>query len=91
MRIFMDEGMPMAGLLSEATANGIMPDYVRPGCWRHSKPRRTGAKTSSHLPPCPTCPIPGTEPLSRTVSWRYYNSLPGDSRTGRSASGFLSP
>jgi len=28
IRIFADEGMPMAHLLSEAAANGIMPDYT---------------------------------------------------------------
>ena len=28
IRIFVDEGMPMAQLLSEAAAQGIMPDYV---------------------------------------------------------------
>ena len=29
IRIFVDEGMPMAQLLSEAAAAGIMPDYTR--------------------------------------------------------------
>ena len=29
IRIFVDEGLPMAHLLSEATARGIMPGYVR--------------------------------------------------------------
>ena len=28
IRIFVDEGMPMAQLLSEAAAQGIMPGYV---------------------------------------------------------------
>jgi len=28
VRIFVDEGLPMAGLLSEAAANGIMPGYT---------------------------------------------------------------
>jgi LuxR family maltose regulon positive regulatory protein len=28
VRIFLDEGLPMAGLLSEAAASGIRPDYV---------------------------------------------------------------
>jgi len=28
IRIFVDEGIPMAGLLSEAVAQGIMPDYT---------------------------------------------------------------
>src|SRR5205807_4507039 len=28
IRLFVDEGMPMAHLLSEAAAHGIMPDYV---------------------------------------------------------------
>ena len=29
IRIFVDEGFPMAQLLSEAAARGIMPDYIR--------------------------------------------------------------
>jgi LuxR family maltose regulon positive regulatory protein len=28
VQVFVDEGVPMARLLSEATANGIMPDYI---------------------------------------------------------------
>ena len=28
IRIFVDEGLPMAQLLSEAAARGMMPDYV---------------------------------------------------------------
>ena len=33
IRIFVDEGLPMAQLLSEAAAQGIMPDYIRAaGC-----------------------------------------------------------
>ncbi len=28
VRIFVDEGIPMARLLSDATAHGIMPDYI---------------------------------------------------------------
>ncbi len=28
VRIFVDEGLPMARLLSEATAHGVMPDYI---------------------------------------------------------------
>ena len=28
IRIFVDEGAPMADLLSEAVVNGIMPDYI---------------------------------------------------------------
>jgi LuxR family maltose regulon positive regulatory protein len=28
IRIFVDEGLPMAQLLAEVTAHGIMPDYV---------------------------------------------------------------
>ena len=28
IRIFVDEGMPMAQLLSEAAAHGMMPDYT---------------------------------------------------------------
>ena len=28
IRIFVDEGLPMAQLLSEAAASGMMPDYI---------------------------------------------------------------
>ena len=28
IRLFVDEGLPMAHLLSEATAHGRMPDYI---------------------------------------------------------------
>ena len=28
IRLFVDEGLPMAHLLSEATAHGMMPDYI---------------------------------------------------------------
>ena len=29
IRLFVDEGLPMAHLLSEAAAIGMMPDYIR--------------------------------------------------------------
>ena len=51
IRIFVDEGLPMAQLLSEAAARGIRPDYVA-SCWRHLKLRASRSprrNPSAHL------------------------------------------
>ena len=56
IRIFVDEGMPMARLLSEAAAHGIMPDYTG---------RLLAAfEAESYLSPAPPAK-PLTEPLSQ--------------------------
>jgi LuxR family maltose regulon positive regulatory protein len=66
IRIFVDEGLPMAQLLSEAAARGTFPDYTRkllaafeaegqpvqPG--RQASPRKSEGK--SHLPPAASPP-----------------------------------
>jgi LuxR family transcriptional regulator, maltose regulon positive regulatory protein len=62
VRIFVDEGMPMAGLLSEATANGIMPDYTA-RLLAAFEAEEHESEDSSHLP----LALPAqslTEPLS---------------------------
>lgn len=60
VRIFVDEGMPMAGLLSEAAARGIMPDYTARLLAAFEAEEHKG-EDSSRLPPAQSL----TEPLSR--------------------------
>jgi LuxR family maltose regulon positive regulatory protein len=74
VRIFVDEGLPMAHLLSAAAANGIMPDYIgkllaafeseeQPGlAGRQPGPGKSEDK--SYLPPAPPAQ-PLIEPLSQ--------------------------
>ena len=52
IRIFVDEGMPMARLLSEAAAHGIMPDYIGKllAAFEAEEQKR---EDESHLPPAP--------------------------------------
>ena len=57
VRIFVDEGRPMAQLLSEAAARGIMPDYTAKllaafEAEAHEERRRISSA------PCPSCPVP---------------------------------
>jgi LuxR family maltose regulon positive regulatory protein len=60
VRIFVDEGMPMAQLLSEAAARGIMPDYTARLLAVLEAEERKG-EDESHLPPAQSL----TEPLSQ--------------------------
>ena len=60
VRIFVDEGMPMAQLLSEAAAHGIMPDYTARLLAVCETEERKG-EDESHLPPAQSL----TEPLSQ--------------------------
>jgi LuxR family maltose regulon positive regulatory protein len=74
IRIFVDEGMPMAQLLSEVAAHGIMPDYVgkllavfeaeeQPVlAGRQASPGKS--EVESYLPPAPRAQ-PLIEPLSQ--------------------------
>jgi LuxR family transcriptional regulator, maltose regulon positive regulatory protein len=63
IRLFIDEGTPMAHLLSEAAALGIMPDYVGKllAVFETEKPK---SEDESSLPPAPPAQ-PLIEPLSR--------------------------
>jgi LuxR family maltose regulon positive regulatory protein len=63
VRLFVDEGKPMAHLLSEATAHGIMPAYVARLLAVFETEKRTSQDQSS-LPTIPPA-HPLVEPLSR--------------------------
>jgi LuxR family transcriptional regulator, maltose regulon positive regulatory protein len=60
IRLFLDEGLPMASLLSEAMALGRMPDYIRKllTAWEAEK-----QQNENDLPPLPAQPL--LEPLSQ--------------------------
>jgi LuxR family maltose regulon positive regulatory protein len=63
VRIFVDEGTPMARLLSEAAAHGIMPDYTGRLLAAFEAEEQKG-EDGSYLPPAPPAQ-PRAEPLSR--------------------------
>ena len=62
IRIFIDEGMPMAELLSEAAAQGIMPDYTQKllAVFEAEKPK---SEDKSYLPALPAAAPPLSTPL----------------------------
>jgi LuxR family transcriptional regulator, maltose regulon positive regulatory protein len=59
IRLFLDEGLPMASLLSEAMALGRMPDYIRTLLTAYEAEQQQSENTSS---PPPAQPL--LEPLS---------------------------
>jgi LuxR family maltose regulon positive regulatory protein len=63
IRIFVDEGTPMAHLLSEAAAHGIMPDYVGKLLAVFESEKQKSEDKSSLAPAPPAQPL--IEPLSR--------------------------
>jgi len=63
IRIFVDEGSPMAQLLSEATAHGIMPDYIGK-LLAVFEAEEQKSEDESYLPPAPPAQ-PLIEPLSQ--------------------------
>jgi LuxR family transcriptional regulator, maltose regulon positive regulatory protein len=63
VRIFVDEGTPMARLLSEAAARGIMPGYSAKLLAAFEVEEQKG-EDGSYLPPAPPAQ-PLTEPLSQ--------------------------
>ena len=63
IRIFVDEGLPMARLMSEAAAQGIMPGYTA-RLLAAFEAEAQKSKPRSHLPPAPTAQSL-TEPLSQ--------------------------
>jgi LuxR family maltose regulon positive regulatory protein len=63
IRIFVDEGAPMAQLLSEAAARGIMPDYIAKLLAAFEAERQAG-EGKPYLPPAPPAQ-PLIEPLSQ--------------------------
>jgi LuxR family maltose regulon positive regulatory protein len=84
IRVFVDEGSPMAELLSEAAAQGIMPGYtdkLLAAFEAEEQPVLAGRQASPgkskgrlYLPPAPPAQPLG-EPLT-SASYRCYNSLP---------------
>ena len=60
VRLFVDEGVPMAQLLSEAAARGMMPDYIG----KLLAAFQAGAQTSKEKPNLPLAQ-PLIEPLSQ--------------------------
>jgi LuxR family maltose regulon positive regulatory protein len=63
IRTFVDEGLPMAQLLSEVAAHGIMPDYTGKLLALFEADKLT-SKGKSYLPPAPPAQ-PLIEPLSQ--------------------------
>jgi LuxR family maltose regulon positive regulatory protein len=63
VRIFVDEGLPMAHLLSEAAARGMMPDYT-------GKLLAVFQEDKSYLPP-----VPPTQPHIELLSGRELEVL----------------
>jgi len=63
IRIFVDEGLPMAQLLSEVAAHGIMPDYVGK-LLAAFEAEKQKSQVRSYLPPAPPAQ-PLIEPLSQ--------------------------
>ena len=66
IRLFIDEGAPMAHLLSEAAAREVMPDYTRKLLAVFETERHTGEARPSLPDPTPARPL--VEPLSRRES-----------------------
>ena len=61
IRIFVDEGPSMAGLLSKAAAQGIMPDYISKLLAAFEAEGKSGDKSSQSLPQPIIEPLSGRE------------------------------
>jgi LuxR family maltose regulon positive regulatory protein len=72
VRVFVDEGPPMAQLLSEAAARGIMPDYV-PKLLAAFEAEAQKRQDDSYLPPDPI--PPGVQPLIEPLTPREQEVL----------------
>ena len=71
IRIFVDEGVSMAQLLSEATAHGIMPDYTG-RLLAAFEAEEQKSEDKSHLPPAPPT---GVQPLIESLTPREREVL----------------
>jgi LuxR family maltose regulon positive regulatory protein len=69
IRLFIDEGIPMAHLLSEAIAHGIMPDYARKLLAVFETEKRK-SNDKSTLPP-----VPPVQPLIEPLTQREIEVL----------------
>ncbi|MEZ4640171.1 MAG: LuxR C-terminal-related transcriptional regulator [Caldilineaceae bacterium] len=72
IRIFVDEGLPMAQLLSEAAARGIMPDYTGKLLSVFESREQKGVDEPS---PPPTPNLPNTSPLLEPLTQREQEVL----------------
>jgi LuxR family maltose regulon positive regulatory protein len=75
IRIFVDEGLPMAQLLSEAAAHGVMPEYAGKllAVFEAKKPE---SKDKSYLPPAvPVGVAASAQPLIEPLSERELEVL----------------
>jgi LuxR family maltose regulon positive regulatory protein len=66
VRMYVNEGTPMAGLLREAVSHGIAPDYTRKllAAFESSKSQVSGSKHQPHLKPETVQPETLVEPLT---------------------------
>jgi LuxR family maltose regulon positive regulatory protein len=71
IRLFVDEGPAMAELLSEAVAQGIMPDYTGK-LLAAFVPEDQRSEDKSQLPPAPS---PGVQPLIESLTPREREVL----------------
>ena len=88
IRLFVDEGPPMAHLLSAAAAHGMMPDYIGKLLAAFEAEEQRSEDT------VPAGPFLSAQPLIEPLSPRESKSsslIAKDSRIRRSASGCSSP
>jgi LuxR family maltose regulon positive regulatory protein len=69
IRLFVDEGVPMGHLLSEAAAQGMLPDYIAKllAAWDAEQPKRDDTSSLPQVHP--------TQPLSDPLSHREIEVL----------------
>jgi LuxR family maltose regulon positive regulatory protein len=72
IRIFVDEGIAMAQLLSEAASRGIVPDYTRKLLAAFEA---EGQKSKDKLHLSPSSPLPGVQPLIEPLTPREREVL----------------
>jgi LuxR family maltose regulon positive regulatory protein len=74
IRLFVDEGLPMAQLLSATAARGIMRDYIRTVLAMLTVETQKRQNTS-HLPPSASLAHPHAQPLIEPLSYREVEVL----------------
>ena len=75
VRMFVDEGIPMAQLLLEAAARGIMPDYAR-SLMAAFEAEKLESEDKSYLPPAaPVALAASVQPLIEPLSERELEVL----------------
>ena len=71
IRMFLDEGSPMAGLLLEAIAHGVMPNYIS----KLLAAFETQGQGSASASPIPSLSSPASQPLIEPLSQRELEVL----------------